>query len=54
MKRRQFVWSQIERLIDFKILEEIVQVINMEELINTFPKMLKGQTLGRIVIDVNQ
>tara|TARA_B100000965_G_scaffold405112_1_gene437901 strand:- start:1095 stop:2096 length:1002 start_codon:yes stop_codon:yes gene_type:complete len=54
MKRRQFVWSQVERLIDFKVLEETVQVINMEELINTFPKMLKGQTSGRIVIDVNK
>ena len=54
MKRRQFVWSQVERLVDFKILEEIVQVINMEELMNTFPKMLKGQTSGRTVIDVNK
>ena len=54
MKRREFVWSQVERLIDFKILEEIVQVINMEELINIFPNMLKGKTSGRIVIDVNK
>ncbi len=54
MKRRQFVWSQVERLVDFKVLEETVQVINMEELINTFPKMLKGKTSGRIVIDVNK
>ena len=54
MKRREFVWSQVERLIDFKVLENIVKVINMEELMNTFPKMLKGQTSGRIVIDVNK
>ena len=33
---------------------QIVKVINMEELINTFPKMLKGQTSGRIVVDVNK
>ena len=54
MKRRQFVWSQVERLVDFKVLEELVQVINLEELMNTFPKMLKGQTSGRIVVDVNK
>ena len=54
MKRREFVWSQVERLIDFKVLEENVQVIDMVELINTFPKMLKGQTSGRIVVDVNK
>ena len=54
MKRRQFIWSQVERLVDFKVLEEIVQVINMEELMGIFPKMLKGQTSGRIVVDVNK
>ncbi len=54
MKRRQFVWSQVERLVDFKALEELVQVINLEELMSTFPKMLKGQTSGRIVVDVNK
>ena len=54
MKRREFIWSQVERLIDFKALEETVQVINMEELMNIFPNMLKGKTSGRIVIDVNK
>jgi len=54
MKRREFIWSQVERLIDFDILEEIVQTINMEELLNVFPKMLKGETSGRIVVDVNK
>ena len=54
MKRREFVWTQVERLIDFKVLENFVKVINMEELMNTFPKMLKGQASGRIVIDVNK
>ena len=54
MKRRKFVWSQVERLIDFKILEEIVKTISMEELLNIFPKMLKGETSGRIVVDVNK
>ena len=54
MKRREFVRSQVERLVDFKVLAEIVQVVNMEELINIFPKMLKGQTSGRTVVDVNK
>ena len=54
MIRRKFVWSQVERLIDFNILEEIVKTISMEELLNIFPKMLKGETSGRIVVDVNK
>ena len=54
IKRREFVWSQVERLIDFNILEEIVQTVSLEELLNIFPKMLKGETSGRIVVDVNK
>tara|TARA_Y100000590_G_scaffold183774_1_gene209349 strand:+ start:2408 stop:3409 length:1002 start_codon:yes stop_codon:yes gene_type:complete len=54
MKRREFIWSQVERLIDFQILEELVQTIDMDELLNIFPKMLKGETSGRIVVDVNK
>ena len=54
MKRREFVWSQVEKLIDFKVLDEIVQTVGMDELMNIFPKMLKGQTSGRIVVDVNK
>ena len=54
MKRREFVWSQVERLIDFNVLDEVVQTISMDELINIFPQILKGQISGRIVVDVNK
>ena len=53
-KRRQFVWSQVTSLIDFNILNETVKVVTMNELLDIFPKMLKGQTSGRIVVDVNK
>ena len=54
MKRRQFVWSQVSSLIDFKLLEETVKIVSMNELMNIFPKMLKGETSGRVVVDVNK
>ena len=54
MKRREFVWSQVERLIDFKILDQIVQTINLNELLNIFPKMLKGETSGRYIVNLNK
>ncbi len=54
MKRREFVWSQVGRLIDFNVLDEVVQTISMDELINIFPQILKGQVSGRIVVDVNK
>ena len=53
-KRREFIWSQVSNLIDFNILNETVKIISMEELLNFFPEMLKGQTSGRIVVDVNK
>ena len=54
VKRREFVWSQVSNLIDFNILNETVKTISMVELLSTFPNMLKGQTSGRIVVDVNK
>ena len=54
LKRREFVWSQVSSLIDFNILNETVQIVSMKELLEIFPKMLKGQTSGRIVVDVNK
>jgi len=53
-KRREFIWSQVSELVDFKLLEKNVKVINLEELLNIFPKMLKGETTGRILVDPNK
>ena len=53
-KRRQFIWSQVPELIDFKLLEKNIKTVNLEELLNIFPKMLKGETSGRILVDPNK
>tara|TARA_Y100000590_G_scaffold463533_1_gene630531 strand:- start:1118 stop:2116 length:999 start_codon:yes stop_codon:yes gene_type:complete len=53
-KRREFVWSQVSSLIDFNVLNETVKIVSMKELLDIFPAMLKGQTSGRIVVDVNK
>ena len=53
-KRREFIWSQVPELIDFKLLEKNIKMVNLEELLNIFPKMLKGETLGRILVDPNK
>ena len=53
-KRREFIWSQVEKFVDFKILEKNVSIVNLEELLNIFPKMLKGETSGRILVDLNK
>jgi len=53
-KRREFIWSQVPELIDFKLLEKNIKMVNLEELLNIFPKMLKGETTGRILVDPNK
>ena len=54
IKRRQFLWNEAEKLIDFKILEKSVKEITLDEVINIFPKMLKGETSGRYIINLNK
>jgi len=53
-KRREFIWSQVESLIDFKLLEKKITIVNLEELLNIFPEMIKGKTVGRILVDLNK
>ena len=53
-KRREFVWSQVADFIDFKILEKYIQVVNLEELLNIFPNILKGEITGRVLVDLNK
>jgi len=53
-KRREFVWSQVSDLIDFKFLEKHTKIVNLEELLNIFPSILKGEIAGRILVDLNR
>jgi acrylyl-CoA reductase (NADPH) len=53
-KRRDFIWSQVTNLVDFKLLEKKTKIVNLEELLNIFPEMLNGKTSGRILVDLNR
>ena len=53
-KRREFVWGEVSKLIDFEKLEQSIKTISLEELLNIYPKMLKGETSGRYIIDLNK
>jgi len=54
IKRREFLWGEASNLINFDLLEQSVQEINLEGLLDVFPKMLKGETSGRYIVDVNK
>ena len=53
-KRREFIWSQVNNFIDFKLLEKNIKIVNLEELLNVFPSMLKGEISGRVLVDLNK
>ena len=50
--RRKFLWSEASKLIDFDILEKSVKEISLEDVEEIFPKMLKGETSGRYIINL--
>ena len=54
IKRRQFLWNEAGKLLDFETLGKSVKEINLEEIIDIYPKMLKGETSGRYIINLDK
>ena len=54
IKRREFIWSEAANLVDFEILEKSIQTVSLEELVETYPKILKGEISGRVLVDLNK
>ena len=54
IKRREFIWGEASKLIDFDLLEKSVLSVSLEELIETYPKILKGEISGRVLVDLNK
>ena len=54
IKRRQFLWNEASKLLDFDILEKSIKEVKLEEVIDIFPKMLKGETSGRYIINLDK
>ena len=53
-KRREFIWSEVSNFIDFKILEKYIKTVSLDELLNIFPQILKGEIAGRVLVDLNK
>jgi len=53
-KRREFVWSEATKLIDFDKLNKSIKTIGLEDLLDVYSKMLNGETSGRYIIDLNK
>ena len=53
-KRKEFIWGEVSKLIDFKILEKSIKTVSLIELLNIFPSMLEGKLPNKILVDVNK
>ena len=54
IKRREFIWGEASKLIDFKLLEKSILTLSLDELLETYPKILKGEISGRVIVDLNK
>lgn len=54
IKRRQFIWNEVANLIDFNLLENYILTVSLEELLEIYPKILKGEISGRVLVDLNK
>ena len=54
IQRRQFLWNEASKLIDFELFGKSIKEISLEELIDVYPKMLKGETSGRYIINLEK
>jgi len=54
IKRREFAWNEAKNLVDFNKLKKLTKEHSLEDLIKIYPKMLKGEIFGRIVVNPNR
>ena len=54
IKRREFVWNEAKNLVDFDKLKNLTKEHSLEDLIKIYPKMLKGEIFGRIIVNPNK
>jgi len=54
LKRREFVWNEGSKLIDFDKLKSFTKELSFTDLLDTYPKLLKGEFFGRAVVNPNK
>ena len=51
IKRREFAWNEAKNLVNFDKLKKLTKEHSLEDLIKIYPKMLKGEIFGRVVVN---
>ena len=53
-KRKEFIWGEAFKLVDFSILEKSIKIVSLDELLTIFPNMLESKLNNKILVDVNK
>ena len=54
IKRREFLWEEAGKLVDFTLLEKSIKEVNLDQLKDVYLKMLEGKTSGRYIVNLNK
>ena len=54
IKRREFIWNEAAKLIDFAKLKSFTKELSFNELFEVYPKILTGEHFGRSVVNPNK
>jgi len=54
IKRREFIWNEASKLVDFEKLKSLTKELSFNELLETYPKLLKGEYFGRAIVNPNK
>ncbi len=54
IRRREFIWNEASKLIDFNKLKSLTKELSFNDLLDTYPKLLKGEYFGRAIVNPNK
>ena len=54
IKRREFIWNEASKLVDFTKLKSLTKELSFHDLLETYPKLLKGEYFGRAIVNPNK
>tara|TARA_B100001093_G_scaffold485404_1_gene519714 strand:- start:438 stop:1439 length:1002 start_codon:yes stop_codon:yes gene_type:complete len=54
LKRREFVWNEAAKLINFDQINSFTKELSFTDLLDTYPKLLKGEYFGRAIVNPNK
>ena len=54
IRRREFLWNEAVKLVDFSKLKSFTKSLSFSELLDTYPKLLEGKFFGRAIVNPNK